>query len=75
VPGTLVLNEQIPGQYESAKIANKNIETVVITGGGNDTLPSPCTDTACDSIVDMVAMRVASLLVPTRGGHNGPWPR
>src|SRR5207248_1465446 len=40
VPGTLVLNEQIPGQYESAKQANPAIKTVVMTGGGNDILTS-----------------------------------
>jgi hypothetical protein len=38
VPGTQLLNGQIPGQYTSAKQANPDIKTVVMTGGGNDLL-------------------------------------
>lgn len=36
VAGTMLLNEQIPGQYASAKRADPDIKTVVMTGGGND---------------------------------------
>ena len=36
VSGTQILNGQIPGQYTSAKAANPDIKTVVMTGGGND---------------------------------------
>jgi lysophospholipase L1-like esterase len=61
VPGTLVLNEQIPGMYESAKSADPDIKTVVMTGGGNDILSSPCTGDACAPIVDDVAARLTEL--------------
>jgi lysophospholipase L1-like esterase len=61
VPGTLVLNEQIPGQYESAKQENPTIKTVVMTGGGNDILSSSCADEACNPIVDDVAKRLSEL--------------
>jgi len=36
VPGTELLNGQIPSQYTQAKAANPNIKTVIMTGGGND---------------------------------------
>jgi hypothetical protein len=38
VPGTQLLNGQIPGQYTQAKGVNPDIKTVVMTGGGNDVL-------------------------------------
>jgi lysophospholipase L1-like esterase len=38
VAGTQLLNGQIPGQYASAKRADPDIKTVVMTGGGNDVL-------------------------------------
>jgi hypothetical protein len=38
VPGTMLLNGQIPSQYTQAKGANPDIKTVVMTGGGNDVL-------------------------------------
>jgi hypothetical protein len=38
VPGTRLLDEVIPSQYTSAKRANPDIKTVVMTGGGNDIL-------------------------------------
>jgi lysophospholipase L1-like esterase len=38
VGGTRLLNGQIPGQYDSAKRANPEIKTVIMTGGGNDIL-------------------------------------
>jgi hypothetical protein len=62
-PGTLVLNEQIPGQYETAKMQSPDIKTVVMTGGGNDILNSSCADTACNSVVDMVEARLQKLNV------------
>ena len=61
VPGTLLLNEQIPGQYETAKSADPDIKTVVMTGGGNDILGSPCTGDACAPIVDDVLARLTEL--------------
>ena len=36
VPGTQLLNGQIPSQYTAAKAANPDIKTVLMTGGGND---------------------------------------
>jgi lysophospholipase L1-like esterase len=68
IPGTIVLSEaagQIPAQYESAKMENPNIKTIVMTGGGNDILGSSCADTACNSIVDMVSARLAMLMQET----------
>jgi hypothetical protein len=38
VPGVRLLDEVIPRQYASAKRANPDIKTVVMTGGGNDIL-------------------------------------
>jgi lysophospholipase L1-like esterase len=61
VPGTLMLNEQIPGQYDSAKAADPDIKTVVMTGGGNDILSSGCADAACEPIVDDVSARLTQL--------------
>jgi lysophospholipase L1-like esterase len=62
VPGTLMLNEQIPNQFTQAVMANKDIKTIVMTGGGNDILTSSCADTACNSIVDQVGERITKLL-------------
>jgi hypothetical protein len=36
IPGTLLLNGQIPSQYDQAKAQNPDIKTVIMTGGGND---------------------------------------
>ena len=60
VPGTRVLNEQIPGQYNQAVMADPDIKTVVMTGGGNDVLGSTCTGT-CAEIVDNVSARITEL--------------
>jgi hypothetical protein len=50
VAGTQVLTGAIPGQYDSAKRADPDIKTVVMTGGGNDVLltglSSACTSGA-----------------------------
>lgn len=59
--GTLVLNEQIPYQYEVEHSANPDIKTVVMTGGGNDILGSPCSATACNAVVDDVFVRLNEL--------------
>jgi len=40
VGGTQLLNGQIPAQYAQAKRDNPNIQTVIMTGGGNDLLRS-----------------------------------
>ena len=60
VPGTRVLNEQIPNQYNQAVAADPDIKTVVMTGGGNDVLGSTCTGT-CAEIVDNVSARITEL--------------
>ena len=62
-PGTLMLNEQIPMQYEAAVAANPDIKTVVMTGGGNDILTSPCADDGCDSLVDDISARIEELMM------------
>jgi hypothetical protein len=59
--GTLVLNEQIPFQYEQEVAADPDIKTVVMTGGGNDILGSPCADAACNAVVDDVFVRLQAL--------------
>ena len=69
VPGTLVLNEQIPGQYTSVVAADPDIKTIVMTGGGNDILTSPCVDDECQPIVDDVSMRLTELM--TQAGMDG----
>jgi hypothetical protein len=63
VPGTLVLNEQIPNQFKSAVQENPDVKTIVMTGGGNDILTSSCADEACNSIVDDVGKRLETLLL------------
>lgn len=40
VPGTHMLNGEIPNQYMSAKNADPDIKTVIMTGGGNDIIAS-----------------------------------
>jgi hypothetical protein len=60
-PGTRLLDGVIPGQYASAKRADPDIKTVVMTGGGNDiimnsTLKSDCMQggTMCDAQVEKI---------------------
>jgi lysophospholipase L1-like esterase len=68
--GTLVLNEQIPNQYYSARMQDADIKTVVLTGGGNDILNSPCTGDACEPLVDQVSERL-NMLMQTEMGMDG----
>jgi lysophospholipase L1-like esterase len=67
VLGTLVLNGQIPNQYYTARMRNPNIKTVVMTGGGNDILNSPCTGDACRPLVDQVSDRLTMLIQDEMG--------
>jgi lysophospholipase L1-like esterase len=75
VSGTRLLDEVIPNQYETAKMAGP-IKTVVMTGGGNDILQDvgilfsgACNDDqfdtdpagACKKQIDMVAARLVKL--------------
>ncbi len=68
VPGTLVLNEQIPNQYVAAVTADPDVKTVVMTGGGNDILSRQCPG-ACEDIVDQISARLAELR--TQMGEDG----
>lgn len=67
-PGTRLLDGVIPGQYATAKRADPDIKTVVMTGGGNDiiqnsTLKSDCMrgGAMCDEQVAKIRMRLAEL--------------
>lgn len=72
VPGTKLLDEVIPNQYEAAKKEGP-IKTVIMTGGGNDILQDPillltaCLDPqwtdggACSQQIDKVADRLVKL--------------
>ena len=62
VPGTQLLNGQIPSQYDQAKRADPDIKTVVMTGGGNDLLLTGSTQgNAASSQIDMVAKRLGEM--------------
>jgi hypothetical protein len=67
VPGTQLLNGQIPGQYTQAKAAKSSIKTVVMTAGGNDVLltglSSDCASggTACQMQLNAIAMALGQL--------------
>ena len=60
--GTRLLNEAIPNQYESAKRADADIKTVVMTGGGNDIIQVPGLRDDCDAMGQMCAMVVGQIL-------------
>jgi len=62
--GTQMANGQIPGQYTQAKSADPDINTVVMTGGGNDILignntclsnPPPANQSCVDTVAKAVA--------------------
>jgi hypothetical protein len=66
VAGTMLLDEVIPNQYESAKRSNPKIKTVVMTGGGNDLLLTGMSGGAtcsagCMSTIEKVGMRLSML--------------
>jgi lysophospholipase L1-like esterase len=67
VPGTKLLDEVIPKQYETAKGQGK-VSTVIMTGGGNDIIqdkPTDCADSAfgdvCKAQIDKVGARLVKL--------------
>jgi lysophospholipase L1-like esterase len=67
VPGTKLLDEVIPKQYETAK-GQGPVKTVIMTGGGNDIIqdkPTDCVDSAfgdvCKAQTDKVAARLVKL--------------
>jgi lysophospholipase L1-like esterase len=64
VGGTQMANGQIPGQYTKAKDADPNIDTVIMTGGGNDILignstclqnPPPANQSCVETVANAVA--------------------
>ena len=67
VPGTQLLNGQIPSQYTQAKAVKKSIKTVVMTAGGNDVLltglSADCTagGTTCQMTLNKIAMALGQL--------------
>jgi hypothetical protein len=60
--GTRLLNEVIPNQYDTAKRADPDIKTVVMTGGGNDIIQVPGLRDDCDAMGAMCAMVVGQIL-------------
>lgn len=60
VPGAFMLDGAIPNQYVGAVSEDPDIQTVVMTGGGNDILASTC-DGACEPLIDEVLARMWSL--------------
>jgi hypothetical protein len=60
--GTRLLNEAIPGQYVTAKMANPDIKTVVMTGGGNDIIQVPGLRDDCAAQGEMCSMVVGQIL-------------
>jgi lysophospholipase L1-like esterase len=65
VAGTMLLDEVIPNQYETAKRQNPDIKTVVMTGGGNDLLLTGMTaggcGEGCKSTIDKVTQRLVEM--------------
>lgn len=63
--GTMLLDEVIPNQYETAKRDNPDIKTVVMTGGGNDLLLTGMTaggcGEGCKSTIDKVTDRLVKM--------------
>jgi hypothetical protein len=66
--GTRLLNEVIPDQYETAKSADAEIKTVVMTGGGNDIIQVPglrddCAagGMQCAEVTSMILDRISAL--------------
>jgi lysophospholipase L1-like esterase len=60
--GTRLLDEVIPNQYESAKRADADIKTVVMTGGGNDIIQVPGLRDDCTAMGQMCAMVEGQIL-------------
>ena len=61
-PGTRLLNEQIPDQYEQAKREDEDIKTVVMTGGGNDIIQVPGLRDDCDAMGELCTEEVGKIL-------------
>lgn len=61
VPGTRLLDGVIPGQFTSAKRADPNIKTVVMTGGGNDIIQNATLKADCDKGGPMCAAQLEKI--------------
>jgi lysophospholipase L1-like esterase len=61
VPGTRLLDGVIPGQFTSAKRADPNIKTVVMTGGGNDIIQNATLKADCDRGGPMCAAQLEKI--------------
>jgi hypothetical protein len=67
VPGTQLLNGQIPSQYTQAKAVKTSIRTVIMTAGGNDVLltglSADCANggTTCQMQLNTIGMALAQL--------------
>ena len=62
VPGTRLLDNVIPNQYNSAKRADANIKTVIMTGGGNDIIQVPGLKDDCTAMGAQCKMVVTQIL-------------
>ena len=62
VPGTRLLSGDIPRQYTSAKTADPDIKTVVMTAGGNDIIQVPGLQQDCDAKGDKCITEVGKIL-------------
>ncbi len=60
--GTRLLNEAIPGQYVTAKTADPDIKTVVMTGGGNDIIQVPGLRADCAAQGEQCSQVVGEIL-------------
>jgi hypothetical protein len=60
VPGTRMLDNVIPNQFSSALRQNKDIKSVIMTGGGNDVLLNitatlTCVNKSCQTLKNITA--------------------
>ena len=60
--GTRLLDEVIPRQYATAKMADPDIKTVIMTGGGNDIIQVPGLRDDCTAKGEKCAMVVGQIL-------------
>ncbi|MCA9642763.1 MAG: SGNH/GDSL hydrolase family protein [Polyangiaceae bacterium] len=61
VPGTRLLDNVIPTQYELAKAADPSIMTVLMTGGGNDILQDPLVLADCFNVGDLCKSKIDAI--------------
>ena len=61
IPGTRMLNGQIPSQYTDAKREDADIKTVVMTGGGNDIIQNATIERECQTGGPMCTMQLDAI--------------